>query len=93
MRRPIPRASLGLADAYRNNFIAHGFTVVDANGDPLPRIIMPKLAAPTACTNGMAGAFPCHNIDYLAQVQLQEIPSRADQRQRDMGTRRSRRRP
>jgi len=64
----------GLADAYRNNFIAHGFTVVDANGDPLPRIIMPKLAAPTACANDMAGTFPCHNIDYLAQVQLTDIP-------------------
>ena len=23
-------------------------------------------AAPTACTNGLAGTFPCHNIDYLA---------------------------
>jgi choice-of-anchor B domain-containing protein len=70
-----PTRVSGLADAYRNNFIAHGFTVVDANGDPLPRIIMPKLAAPTACTNGRAGTFPCHNIDYLAQVQLQEIPT------------------
>jgi choice-of-anchor B domain-containing protein len=70
-----PTRISGLADAYRNNFIAHGFTVVDANGDPLPRIIMTKLAAPTACTNGMAGTFPCHNIDYLAQVQLQEIPT------------------
>jgi choice-of-anchor B domain-containing protein len=28
-----------------------------------------------ACTAGFAGAFPCHNIDYLAQVQLQEIPT------------------
>lgn len=64
----------GVADAFRNNFIAHGFIVVDANGDPLPRIIMPKVAAPTACTNGKVGNFPCHNIDYLAQVQLQEIP-------------------
>ena len=87
-----PTRVSGLADAYRNNFIAHGFTVVDANGDPLPRIIMPKLAAPTACTNGMAGTFPCHNIDYLAQVQLTDIPRRADQRQRNLGPRRSRRR-
>ena len=69
-----PTRVSGLADAYRNNFIAHGFTVVDANGDPLPRIILPKLAAPTACTNGMAGTFPCHNIDYLAQVRLTDIP-------------------
>jgi choice-of-anchor B domain-containing protein len=65
----------GVADAYRNNFIAHGFIVVDANGDPLPRIIMAKIAAPTACSSGKAGDFPCHNIDYLGQVQLQEIPT------------------
>ena len=70
-----PTRVYGVADAYRNNFIAHGFIVIDANGDALPRIIMPKLAAPTPCTNGMAGTFPCHNIDYLAQVQLQEIPT------------------
>jgi len=69
-----PTRISGVADAFRNNFIAHGFIVVDANGDPLPRIIMPKMLAPTACTGGLAGSFPCHNIDYLAQVQLQEIP-------------------
>jgi choice-of-anchor B domain-containing protein len=65
----------GVPDALRNNFIAHGFTVVDANGDVLPRIVQPKILVPTACTAGRAGAFPCHNIDYLAQVQLQEIPT------------------
>ena len=36
---------------------------------------MAKLLAPTACTGGRAGSFPCHNIDYLAQVQLAEIPT------------------
>ena len=65
----------GVPDAFRNNFIAHGFTVLDANGDPLPRIITDKLAAPTACTSGFAGTFPCHNIDFVAQVQLQEFPT------------------
>ena len=65
----------GVPDTFRNNFIAHGFTVLDANGNPLPRIITDKLAAPTACTAGRAGTFPCHNIDFVAQVQLQEIPS------------------
>jgi choice-of-anchor B domain-containing protein len=64
----------GVADAFRNNFIAHGFTVVDVNGNVMPRVIMPKIAVPTACTNGFAGTHPCHNIDYVAQVQLQEIP-------------------
>jgi len=65
----------GVADAFRNNFIAHGFIVVDANGNPMPRINLPKLAAPTNCVGGMAGNYPCHNIDYLAQVPLQEIPT------------------
>ena len=36
---------------------------------------MAKLLAPTACVGGRAGSFPCHNIDYLAQVQLAEIPT------------------
>jgi choice-of-anchor B domain-containing protein len=69
-----PTRVSGVPDAFRNNFIAHGFIVIDANGNALPRVILPKIAAPTACTNGFAGQFPCHNIDYLAQVQLQEIP-------------------
>jgi choice-of-anchor B domain-containing protein len=65
----------GVPDAFRNNFIAHGFIVVDSNGDRLPRIVMPKILVPTNCASGFAGTFPCHNIDYLAQVQLQEIPT------------------
>jgi choice-of-anchor B domain-containing protein len=69
-----PTRVSGVPDEFRNNFIAHGFVVVDANGNALPRVIHPKLAAPTACSGGFAGNFPCHNIDYLAQVQLQEIP-------------------
>jgi choice-of-anchor B domain-containing protein len=64
----------GVPDEFRNNFLAHGFTVIDDNGEPLPRIVMPKLLAPAACANGIAGTFPCHNVDFLAQVQLQEIP-------------------
>ncbi len=69
-----PTRVSGVPDAFRNNFFAHGFTVVDANGSPLPRIVAQKLAAPTACAGGRAGTFPCHNIDYLGQVQLTEIP-------------------
>jgi choice-of-anchor B domain-containing protein len=70
-----PTLTAGVPDEYRNNFIAHGFIVVDHNGDALPRIIQPKLLTPMSCTNGFAGSFPCHNIDFLAQVQLQEIPT------------------
>jgi choice-of-anchor B domain-containing protein len=70
-----PTRVSGVPDAYRNNFIAHGFIVVDADGNALPRIVQAKLLAPRPCTSGFAGDFPCHNIDYLAQVQLQEIPT------------------
>ncbi|HEX6638082.1 MAG TPA: hypothetical protein VF033_10540, partial [Steroidobacteraceae bacterium] len=70
-----PTRVSGVPDDYRNNFIAHGFTVVDDGGNVLPRIVAPKLSAPTTCTGGFAGTFPCHNIDYLAQLQLQEIPT------------------
>lgn len=70
-----PTRVSGVPDDYRNNFIAHGFTVVDPNGNALPRIVAAKMLTPAACTGGFAGQFPCHNIDYLAQVQLQEIPT------------------
>ena len=70
-----PTRVTGVPDEYRNNFIAHGFIVLDANGNALPRIVHAKLLAPTSCANGTAGQFPCHNIDFLAQVQLNEIPT------------------
>jgi choice-of-anchor B domain-containing protein len=70
-----PTRVSGVPDEFRNNFIAHGFIVVDANGNALPRVVHAKIAVPTACVNGFAGQYPCHNIDYLAQVQLQEIPT------------------
>jgi len=70
-----PTRVSGVPDEFRNNFIAHGFIVVDANGDPLPRVIQPKIAA-SACTNGRAGGtFPCHNVDFLAQVRLTDMPT------------------
>ena len=88
-----PTRVSSVPDEMRNNFIAHGFIVVDASGAALPRIEMTKLLAPTACSGGRAGNFPCHNIDYLAQVQLAEIPTSTHQRQQSVGLRRSRRQP
>ena len=58
-----PTRVSGVPDEYRNNFIAHGFIVIDADGNALPRIVHAKIAAPTACANGQAGQFPCHNVD------------------------------
>jgi choice-of-anchor B domain-containing protein len=70
-----PTRVSGVPDEYRNNFIAHGFIVMDVAGNALPRIVYPKIAVPTNCANGQAGQFPCHNIDYLAQLQLSDIPT------------------
>ena len=58
--RPIHDACRGVPDAFRNNFIAHGFMVVDANGDPLPRIDRcPNYSRPPpAPTAGRGHAFP-----------------------------------
>src|ERR1044072_5716899 len=70
-----PTRVTGVPDEMRNNFIAHGFIVMDASGNALPRIEMAKLLAPTACAGGRAGSFPCHNIDFRGQVQLQDIPT------------------
>ena len=53
-----PTRVSGVPDDMRNNFIAHGFIVMDANGNSLPRIEMAKLLAPTACANSRAGTSP-----------------------------------
>ena len=53
-----PTYVTGVTDEYRNSFIAHGFIVLDANGNPLPRIVPAKLLVPTACTGGRPNALP-----------------------------------
>jgi choice-of-anchor B domain-containing protein len=68
---------VGVDPALRNLFIAHGFIVVDANGQPLPQLSSQKLSAPAACQNGSAGGqYPCHNIDYLGHVSLTDFSTR-----------------
>jgi len=53
-----PTRVSGVPDDYRNNFIAHGFIVVDAEGNALPRIVAAKLHSSSNCsgrvTNCMA---------------------------------------
>jgi choice-of-anchor B domain-containing protein len=68
-----PTRLRGVDPQYRNSLVAHGFIVLDANGDPVPAPPQQKIAAPTACTNGSVGAFACWNIDFLAQVTLAEF--------------------
>ena len=83
-----PTRMSGVPDAFRNNFIAHGFIVVDANGDPLPRIIMPKILVPTACASGRARqlSLPQHRLPRAGAAPGD--PRRAHQRERDLGHRR-----
>ncbi len=59
----------GADPRYVQTLIAFGFTPVDASGRPIAREIQQAQAA-APCTAGRAGAFPCWNIDYLAQVPL-----------------------
>ena len=59
----------GADPRYIQTLIAFGFTPVDEAGQPVAREQQQAQAA-TACTAGMAGAFPCWNIDFLAQIPL-----------------------
>lgn len=59
----------GADPRFIQTLIAFGFTPVDAAGDPVAREVVQAQAA-TDCTAGMAGSFPCWNIDYLAQLPL-----------------------
>jgi choice-of-anchor B domain-containing protein len=72
-----PTRLTGVDPAMRNAFIAHGFIVVDANGEVLPQITSRKLFARSACQSGSAGGqYPCHNIDFLGHVPLTEFSTR-----------------
>ena len=64
----------GVDPEWRNTLVAHGFLPVDANGDPLPAQAVQAQAA-TGCLNGAAGRFPCWNIDFHAQLSLQDFSS------------------
>jgi choice-of-anchor B domain-containing protein len=68
-----PTRLLGVDPALRNSLVAHGFVVLDSTGAPIPPTPVQKLAAPTSCSNGLAGTFPCRNVDYIAQVPLTEF--------------------
>jgi len=60
---------VGANPRFINTLIANGFTPIDANGAAIARAAQ-QFQAPTACANGQAGAFPCWNIDFLAQIAL-----------------------
>ena len=64
----------GVGVEWRNTLVAHGFVPVDANGEPLPAQAVLAQAA-TACASGAAGRFPCWNIDFHAQMSLQDFSS------------------
>jgi choice-of-anchor B domain-containing protein len=54
---------------YAPLLLAAGFVALDANGQEIPREVV-QSQPPATCTNGMAGQFPCWNIDFLSQVPL-----------------------
>jgi choice-of-anchor B domain-containing protein len=68
-----PTRLRGVDPQYRNSLVAHGFIVLDANGEPVPAPPLQKITVPTACANGLAGTFACWNVDFLAQVDLSEF--------------------
>ena len=72
-----PTRISGVADAFRNNFIAHGFIVVDANGNPLPRIIMPKIAGAHGLRQRAAPApFPATTSTISRRCSCRKFPAR-----------------
>ncbi|MBX3695920.1 MAG: choice-of-anchor B family protein [Steroidobacteraceae bacterium] len=59
----------GADPRFVQTLIAFGFTPVDEAGVPIPREKVQAQAA-TPCSGGLAGTFPCWNIDFLAQIPL-----------------------
>lgn len=65
----------GVADPrYAPLLLAAGFVPLDANGQEIPRP-EEQSQPPATCVNGMAGQFPCWNIDFLSQVPLTSFAS------------------
>lgn len=65
---------LGLDPRYRRVAEGRGFRVLAADGPTPP--LQPAQAAPAACTQSLAGAFPCRGFDFEAQISLSEFSSR-----------------
>ncbi len=59
---------------YAPLLLAAGFVALDSNGVAIPREQV-QSQAPAACVNGMAGQFPCWNVDFLSQVPLTSFSS------------------
>lgn len=66
---------VGADPRYVQTLQAHGFLPIDEFGQPMQRAEV-QAQPPASCVNGMAGQFPCWNIDYLAQIPLTGFSSR-----------------
>jgi choice-of-anchor B domain-containing protein len=64
-----PTKIIGADPRYVQTLLAHGFTPIDANGQPMQRVHVDS-QPPASCVAGLAGQFPCWNIDFLAQIPL-----------------------
>ncbi len=75
---------LGVEPRYRLAMAKQGFTWAADRAsaesgifdDSTPPALQSKGAAPATCQSGMAGQFPCRNVDFLAQVTLAEFSTR-----------------
>jgi hypothetical protein len=78
-----PTILVGVDPRYRQAMIHLGFkwaaTIADANRgivDDSPAAALQATAADAAgCVQGSAGQFPCRNVDFLAQISLNEFAS------------------
>jgi choice-of-anchor B domain-containing protein len=65
---------VGLEPRYRRVAEGRGFRLLGPEGPTPP--LQAAQAAPAACTQGFAGAFPCRDFDFEAQIALSEFSSR-----------------
>lgn len=75
---------LGVDSRYRQAMMRQGFSwAVDRASaerglfdDSTPAALQAKAVAPATCTQGLAGQFPCRNVDFLSQISLANFSSR-----------------
>jgi choice-of-anchor B domain-containing protein len=75
---------IGVDSRYRQAIMRQGFTwAVDRASaerglfdDSTPATLQSKAAVPATCTQGLAGQFPCRNVDFLSQLALADFSSR-----------------
>ena len=75
-----PTYLVGVDERYRAQLITQGFTLRSPTSRRSPAattrtISGQRAAAPATCVNGLAAAYPCHNIDLLSHLSLADLSS------------------